>query len=1032
MEFKFKKFLSVLLVLCMVFGGLTPTVFAAEEKAEEVVEETINYLKDKFETAEQKLATMTLKLERFDYQIWIEEHTAEVAFVNTKSGQILFSNPYDVATSKSSDATKQELLSQVIIKYIDNDKELDMFSFVEAAERDQITIKNVKNGIRVEYTMGREETRKLVPRLIEKGRFEDMILANIDDPTVYKKLAAFYTLKDPNDPSLTERGIMELKATFPITQKFAVYVFDPYASEREINQIEGWIKNFCPLYTYEELDYDHTQTEYEGSDKTPALFKLSLEYYLDENGPYVRLPANGIRFDEDLYQLEYISILPYLGASSSDFTGYTFTPDGSGAIFRNEDLVGGSPVTITGKIYGQDYAYHELAGAHQEIMRLPVYGVIENYEIELELDANGNPIWPAVGDVEETVEEEVVEEEVVEEEEEEDEEDEDEEEVVEEVEEEEDSVFIYTEDRGFLAIIEEGGSLANITTKHGGTLHKYNSVYTTFYPRPKDTYNLADAISVGANAEWTVVSSRKYTGNYRIRLVMLTDEKIAAEKGIKDYYSVDYVGMAQAYRDYLVREGVLTPLADDNADIPLYIESFGATETQERVMSIPMWIMTPLTTFEDLKSITEELNTAGITNINYKLTGFANGGMWATIPGNVKFEKVVGGNAGFTDFVEYANAKGIGVYPDFNFAYVDATEMFDGFSFRKDAVKTIDNRYAMKREYDAAYQSFDFYGPNAVSPSVFNKLFKKFEPNYTKLSPSGISVGSIGSDLNSDFDKKDPYNRAECEDYTVNLFEDIETAYTSVMTDGGNAYSLKYVDHILNTSLDSSRYSNSSNSVPFLGMVLHGYINFAGSPTNMAGDIRYELLKIIENGASPYFTLSYQNTSKLKEDYMLAEYYSVNFDIWKEDLITYYNLLNDALKDVKYSPIVDHEFLIGERVPTADEIAADAEAERLAEEEAAEKQALADKKAAMKKERDKREAEENGEEYVEKPTVNFGDLLGGDEEEEGYKYTKYTSDDGSIVRVTFENGISFIINYNSFAVTTEGYTVEPLGFVKIS
>ena len=79
----------------------------------------------------------------------------------------------------------------------------------------------------------------------------------------------------------------------------------------------------------------------------------------------------------------------------------------------------------------------------------------------------------------------------------------------------------YTEDRGFLAIITEGDALANITTAHGGALHKYCTVYTQFYPRPKDSYNLAESISVGSNATWTVVSERKYTGSYRIQYVLL-------------------------------------------------------------------------------------------------------------------------------------------------------------------------------------------------------------------------------------------------------------------------------------------------------------------------------------------------------------------------------------------------------------------------------------------------------------------------------------------------------------------------------
>ena len=34
-----------------------------------------------------------------------------------------------------------------------------------------------------------------------------------------------------------------------------------------------------------------------------------------------------------------------------------------------------------------------------------------------------------------------------------------------------------------------------------------------------------------------------------------------------------------------------------------------------------------------------------------------------------------------------------------------------------------------------------------------------------------------------------------------------------------------------------------------------------------------------------------------------------------------------------------------------------------------------------------------------------------------YTTTKYTSDDGSIVKVTYGDSVSFIINYNSYAIT---------------
>ena len=60
-----------------------------------------------------------------------------------------------------------------------------------------------------------------------------------------------------------------------------------------------------------------------------------------------------------------------------------------------------------------------------------------------------------------------------------------------------------------------------------------------------------------------------------------------------------------------------------------------------------------------------------------------------------------------------------------------------------------------------------------------------------------------------------------------------------------------------------------------------------------------------------------------------------------------------------------------------------------------------------------------------------------DEEDDGeYKYTKYTDDGGNIVKVTYENGTFFILNYNFFDVTVvlDGttYTIARNGGVKVT
>ncbi|MBQ2867668.1 MAG: hypothetical protein IJE87_04775, partial [Firmicutes bacterium] len=405
-----------------------------------------------------------------------------------------------------------------------------------------------------------------------------------------------------------------------------------------------------------------------------------------------------------------------------------------------------------------------------------------------------------------------------------------------------------------------------------------------------------------------------------------------------------------------------------------------------------------------------------------------------------------------------------------DFMYMHESELFDGFSYRTDAVKTIDDRYTRKRVYDLATQSLRMTGLIAISPSVLNEYYTNFSADMNELGVSGISVATLGSDLNSDFDKKDPYNREDAKAYVLNMLEKMDADYGNIMLDGGNSYIYKYADHILNVPIDSSHHTYASEMIPFMGMVLHGFVQFAGEPTNMAGDINYEILKMIESGSNPYFTLSYQNIAELKETRDLAEYYSVSYEIWKEDLVERYNQINEALKDVQTALIVDHEFLEGERIPTEAELAADEaaklaeeeakaeeEAEKLAEEERIEKHEQIMEQFEAEKAAKENPVDENAEEPVDGEAVD-GEATEGEatdeaaapeeavepeededaaseeevpEEEVEEEVSKYAVVRGSIVRVTYENGISFILNYNSFDVTTEGNTVPAYGYVKI-
>ncbi len=1047
---KVKRIVSAFLTLVMVLGSLVISVDAAyEDKIDENGDPIIDYMSENYASADAKLADMILVKEQNGYQLWYEEFTGEIAVVDLATGVPTFSNPWNLNNGYQgiSEAVKQQLMSQLIITYLENDVQKTMNSYYEAALRNQITKKNIKNGIRVEYILGEEQTTRLVPRLIRTDRMDTLILENIDDDWLHEKFIAFYTKKDKDDESLTERGVAEMIAKFPITAEMPVYVCDPDIKARELRELENIVKNFCPLYTYEELDYDHEITRYTGADAAPPRFRMSIEYTLNDWGLEARLPAAGIDFDESAYKFQTVSFLPFFGAGSNEHTGYTFIPDGSGALIRHEQFKGQS-VNLSGQLYGSDYAYHEISGQHAESMRMPVYGVVTDYPFDIhEKAAPEEATDSGAAEIAATAAEE--------------------------------EPTGYT--NGYFAIITEGDSLASLMAVCGGSLHPYNSVYPMFTPRPSDEYNLADSISVSGSATWTVTSKRKYTNSYRVQFVFLTDKKVAEENGIKDYYSADWVGMATAYRDYLTEKGDLVKMTGDQVkdDVPLFIETFGSTKTTERVLSFPIEVDTPLTTFDDIKTMYTELTDTGIKNVNFKLTGYANGGLSPTVPYRLKWMKVVGGNKGFTDLVDYAKEKNFDVYPDFDFVYIRNQTLFDGISLKQHAVRTIDDRYTTRRAYDAATQSFDRSFAIAISPAYFDRLYKEFGPNYLSYGNDSIAVSTLGTDLNSDFDEDEPYHREDDKEFTLELLENIKNDYANVMIEEGNAYAVKYADVILKTSLTSSNYVKASESVPFKGMVYHASKVFTGSATNMEGDLNESILHAIENGAAMYFILSYQNTSVLKEDFRMSKYYSVAYEIWKDDVAQYYNMLNDAIKDLQTSYIVDHEFLSAERVPDEDEAEADRIAEEIATAEAkAEEEAKAEKAARAQRLKERLDAEAAAaagevteepateEETTETPPeeeapqetviaangreVPAGYTLGEDgltlfdengeevpwpEEEAAEAPDKYKTQSGTVVRVEYEGNVNFILNYNSFEikVTWNGqtYTIAPLSYERI-
>ncbi len=992
----FKRILSSALAVLMIFGAVSvalPTRVEAahspsvsteskysQEQIKKIVTDSYNYV---YSSAEEMLAK-ELELGYLDsmtsatttHTIYVNRYTGVMYYKNNVTGEILTSNPYNLSGATSAEI-RSNLMSQLFITFHESAKSTSSTTYNSsqwAAQYAQLSVSPIANGLRVNYTFGDTSTRFALPGAILASSYIEKILkpmlkvyeellvqycaealpgtqfdffatgtyngASIWEPSMPNVVnqtaiqdyltstkTGYLTCTQPSSDARTaldsvQKNIMTLVLHYspdyywqdPDLGYRYLYKSDAIVSVKRIDATT--VRLYCPDYSMQEALLDERDAGFENTIEQKPVFRLALEYTFstDDESLLVRLPANSITFDETVYTLDSISSMRYFGAGDVTKDGYVFVPDGSGSIIEFSDFYNEQQkqnVSLSLLMYGEDYCYSmlDVAAAHREQITMPVFGVVSTTNT-----------YGAEGEV--------------------------------------------TGERkgGYFAILEEGSSLAGLQVEFGGSYHRAANVYTTFKPFPQDQYDLSDTISVSGAKSYTMVSESKYTGSYVTRYVLLSDASNAAIPGCT---VASYTGMAGYYRSYLESRGEITPLAAAEADIPLYIEAFGSMDVVKRILTFPVTASVPLTTFEDVTAMYDELADAknvllakaaeydakaqgyeatkdftlaeearrkandyrelsarvdNITNVNFKLTGFANGGMYFTYPTKVKWEGACGGKSGFNKLLSdvkdrQALGKNMNVYPDFDFQYINNSAPFDGIGNKGNVSKMVDNRYASKQTFNSILREYESIFAMVISADALDGLFTKFMKSYSKYEVGNISVSTLGSDLNSNFDEDNPINREESSSYVVALLDKMAGENNlSVMTERGNIYSVKYADHIIDIATDSSHFSYSSYSIPFTGLVLHGYVNYAGSALNYSGSPDYDLLHAIENGASLYYILSYQNSDYMKEDLILNEYYGVDYKNWYDEVVENYATLNSAIGKYQTYNIVDHTVLIAERV----------------------------------------------------------------------------------------------------------------------
>lgn len=448
-------------------------------------------------------------------------------------------------------------------------------------------------------------------------------------------------------------------------------------------------------------------------------------------------------------------------------------------------------------------------------------------------------------------------------------------------------------EKAVFAIIEDGDALAGIISESGNIRSSYETVYPQFSYETAYTVNYTDGTKI--KGLYTYHDTNAYTGDYSVRYRFLTGG------------DADYVGMAKSYQEYLVSRGILNKLPEQESGAGFYLEALGAIEKTSTKFGIPYVESVALTTFEQAQNILTQIKDEADVELRLRYKGWENGGLFYTISNGVDVEKSLGGKKGLASLEGFAVQNGIVLYPDTDFFMVCYDKSFDGYNASTHSARSIRRETLYIIEPKGLTNLAEIQWLNySVSPYYYDKYMNSYFKDYDKLQLSGISTGNIGTMLYAEYHKKKAVNREQAKDI---LTEGLEryTDGRKLMLDGGNAYTLPYATDLVNVPMYDSAYTLEDEGIPFMQLVLHGYLHYGGDAINLSGDYEELFLRSIEYGSSPFYTVAADNTELLKKTALSCRYYSVDWESLKDEITACAAEWADAYDGLENQAMTAHE-----------------------------------------------------------------------------------------------------------------------------
>lgn len=430
---------------------------------------------------------------------------------------------------------------------------------------------------------------------------------------------------------------------------------------------------------------------------------------------------------------------------------------------------------------------------------------------------------------------------------------------------------------GVLGIVEGGGEYSSkIEAYPNGAVTAYDWITAKFIYR--QSYNQSMSQSTGSIV---VLQNERNHFDARIRYEFVSGD------------DATYTGLAKCYRDYLIETGELEQKAEE---FRMRLDFLGL-EQKDGMLSKENVVMT---TVEDIKTIYADLENSGVENVLSVYKGWQKGGVSTGLPlTNFKTDSSLGGNSELKELLDSLEDSSIDLY-----LYHDPLRMDASINslLKYSVVKKLNKRVYEESTYKSVVETYNYLLPSKVS-----ELLDKLESKYAQNNISNLMVSGISNNIFSYSLKGKITDRVQ----TASDFEQMVSQYQesfNLLLEQPFSYMWKYTDVYMDTPLTGSNYNFTAENIPFLAIVLKGYVPMYSEYINFEANKTENFLNMIEQGVLPSFYLTMEDPAELVYTNS-SDIYSSRYDLYKDEVVKYYNELQEFYQMIEGATIENHSRL---------------------------------------------------------------------------------------------------------------------------